>query len=41
MDHGPLTCPENMVLVNEIVDDVDHFMRGIPLNEENLDVDLL
>jgi len=28
MDHGSLASPEFMVLVNDIVDAVDHFMRG-------------
>ncbi len=41
MDHGSLASPEYMVLVNEIVDAVDHFMKGIPINDENLALDLI
>ena len=41
MDHGSLACPEFMVLVNEIVDAVDHFMNGIPLNEESLALEVI
>jgi trimethylamine--corrinoid protein Co-methyltransferase len=41
MDHGSLASPEFMVLVNEIVDAVDHFMKGIPLNDEHLALDLI
>jgi trimethylamine--corrinoid protein Co-methyltransferase len=41
MDHGSLASPEFMVLVNEIVDAVDHFMRGIPLDDEHLALDLI
>ena len=41
MDHGSLASPEFMVLVNEIVDAVDHFMKGIPLDEEHLALDLI
>jgi trimethylamine--corrinoid protein Co-methyltransferase len=41
MDHGSLASPEFMVLVNEIVDAVDHFMKGIPLSEESLALDLI
>jgi trimethylamine--corrinoid protein Co-methyltransferase len=36
MDHGSLASPEFMVLTNEIVDAVDHFMKGIPLDEESM-----
>lgn len=41
MDHGSLACPEFMVLVNDIVDAVNHFMKGIPVDEENLALDLI
>jgi trimethylamine--corrinoid protein Co-methyltransferase len=41
MDHGSLASPEFMVLVNEIVDAVDHFMKGIPLTDEHLALDLI
>ena len=41
MDHGSLASPEYMVLVNEIVDAVEHFMRGIPVTDEHLALDLI
>jgi trimethylamine--corrinoid protein Co-methyltransferase len=41
MDHGSLASPEFMVLVNDIVDAVDHFMKGIPLDEENLALEVI
>ena len=41
MDHGSLASPEYMVLVNEIVDAVDHFMRGIPIDEESLALEVI
>ena len=30
-----------MVLTNEIVDAVDHFMKGIPLNEESMALNVI
>ena len=41
MDHGSLVSPEYMVLVNDIVDSVKHYMKGIPVSEETLAVDLI
>lgn len=41
MDHGSLASPEFMVLVDEIVDAVRHFMGGIPVTEETLAVELI
>jgi len=41
MDHGSLASPEFMVLTNDIVDAVDHFMHGIPLTEESLALDVI
>jgi len=41
MDHGSLASPEFMVLVNEIVDAVNHFMKGLPLNDEHLALELI
>jgi trimethylamine--corrinoid protein Co-methyltransferase len=41
MDHGSLVSPEFMVLADEIVDAVQHFMRGIPMTEETMAIDLI
>ena len=41
LDHGYLVSPELMVLANEIVDSVKHFMHGIPVTEETLAIDLI
>jgi trimethylamine:corrinoid methyltransferase-like protein len=41
MDHGSLASPEFMVLANEIVDTVDHFMKGIPLTAGSLALDVI
>ena len=41
MDHGSMVSPEFMVLADEIVDIVKHYMAGIPITEENLAVDLI
>jgi len=41
MDHGYLVSPEFMVLTNEIVDSVRHFMQGVPVTEETLAIDLI
>jgi trimethylamine--corrinoid protein Co-methyltransferase len=41
MDHGNLVSPEFMVLVNDIVESVKHFMQGIPITEETLALDLI
>jgi trimethylamine--corrinoid protein Co-methyltransferase len=41
MDHGSLASPEFMVLTNEIVDAVDHFMNGILLNDESMALDVI
>jgi trimethylamine---corrinoid protein Co-methyltransferase len=41
MDHGVLVSPEYMVLANEIVDSVKHFMRGIPVTRETLALDVI
>ena len=41
MDHGSLVSPEYMVLVNDIVDSVKQYMKGIQVNEETLAVDLI
>lgn len=41
MDHGNLVSPEFMVLVNDIVTSVKHFMEGIPVTQETLALDLI
>ncbi len=41
LDHGSLASPEFMVLANEIVDAVDHFMQGLSLDEESLALDVI
>jgi trimethylamine--corrinoid protein Co-methyltransferase len=41
LDHGSLVSPEYMVMVDDIVDRVMHFMQGIPVNDETLAVDLI
>ncbi len=41
MDHGNLVSPEFMVLVNDIVTSVKHFMDGIPVNRETLALDII
>jgi len=41
MDHGNLVSPEFMVLVNDIVDSVKHYMEGIPITNETLAIDII
>jgi trimethylamine--corrinoid protein Co-methyltransferase len=41
MDHGSMVSPEFMVLVHDIVDSVNHYMKGIPVNEETLALDII
>ena len=41
MDHGSLVSPAFMVLVNEILYNVNQFMKGLPVSEETLAVDLI
>jgi trimethylamine---corrinoid protein Co-methyltransferase len=41
MDHGSMVSPEFMVLADEIVDIVRHYMEGIPVTEDTLAVDLI
>ncbi|MCG8619695.1 MAG: trimethylamine methyltransferase family protein [Desulfobacterales bacterium] len=41
MDHGNLVSPEYMVLVNDIVTSVKHYMEGIPVTEETLALDVI
>lgn len=41
MDHGNLVSPEFMVLVNDIVTSVKHYMEGIPVTKETLALDII
>jgi trimethylamine--corrinoid protein Co-methyltransferase len=41
IDHGSLVSPAFMVLVNEVLDMVKQYMRGIPVNEETLAIELI
>lgn len=41
LDHGTLASPAHMILVNEILYMVNHYLQGIPINDETLAVDLI
>jgi trimethylamine--corrinoid protein Co-methyltransferase len=41
MDHGSLVSPTYMVLVNEILHNVNQFMKGLPVTDETLAIDLI
>jgi trimethylamine--corrinoid protein Co-methyltransferase len=41
LDHGSLASPDFMVLVNEILYMVEQFMRGVPINDEPLALDVM
>lgn len=41
LDHGSLASPAFMVLVNEILFMVEQFMRGVPVNDETLALDVM
>jgi trimethylamine--corrinoid protein Co-methyltransferase len=41
MDHGSLVSPAYMVLVNEILQNVNQFMQGVPVTDETLAIDLI
>ncbi|NIV30055.1 MAG: trimethylamine methyltransferase, partial [Anaerolineae bacterium] len=41
LDHGSLASPAFMVLVNEILYMVKQFMRGVPVNDETLALDVM
>jgi trimethylamine--corrinoid protein Co-methyltransferase len=41
MDHGSLVSPAFMVLVNEILHNVNQYMKGLPITKETLAVDLI
>ncbi len=41
LDHGSIASPAHMVLVSEVLSMVEHYMRGIPVSDETLAVDLI
>ena len=41
LDHGSLASPANLVLVDEVLDMIKHYMQGIPVSDETLAVDLI
>jgi len=41
LDHGSLVSPAYIVLVNELLHMVNQYLRGIPINEETLALDLI
>ncbi|MGD2096820.1 MAG: trimethylamine methyltransferase family protein [Desulfobacterales bacterium] len=41
MDHGSLVSPAFMVLVNEILHSVNQYMKGLPVTDETLAIDLI
>jgi trimethylamine--corrinoid protein Co-methyltransferase len=41
MDHGSMVPPEFMVLADDIVDMVNHYMEGIPVTEKTLALDTI
>jgi trimethylamine--corrinoid protein Co-methyltransferase len=41
IDHGSLVSPAFMVLVNEVLHMVNQYMRGIPVNEETLALEII
>ena len=41
LDHGSVASPAYMVLVNEILDMVNQYVKGMPVNEETLALDVI
>ena len=41
LDHGSLASPAFMVLVNEILYMVNQYIKGLPVNDENLAIDVI
>jgi trimethylamine--corrinoid protein Co-methyltransferase len=41
LDHGSLVSPAFMVLVNEILHNVNQFMKGVPITQETLALDVI
>lgn len=41
LDHGSVASPGYMVLVNEVLHMVNQYMKGIPVNDETLALDLI
>lgn len=41
LDHGSLASPAYIVLVHEVIQMLTHYMNGIPVNDENLALELI
>jgi trimethylamine--corrinoid protein Co-methyltransferase len=41
LEYGTTACPEHMVLVNEILHAIGHYLRGIDVSEEALALDII
>jgi trimethylamine--corrinoid protein Co-methyltransferase len=41
LDHGSVASPAYMVLVNEVLEMVNQYMQGIPVDDETLALDLM
>jgi trimethylamine---corrinoid protein Co-methyltransferase len=41
LDHGSVASPAFIVLVNELLDMVNQYMRGVPVNDETLALDVI
>jgi trimethylamine--corrinoid protein Co-methyltransferase len=41
LDHGSVASPAYMVLVNEVLSMVNQFMRGVPVNDETLALEVI
>ena len=41
LDHGSVASPAHMVLVNEVLHMVNQYLRGVPVNDETLALDLI
>ncbi len=41
LDHGSVASPAYMVLVNEVLYMINQYMRGVPVNDETLALDLI
>ena len=41
LEYATMACPEHMVLVNEILHMIGHYMRGLDISEETLALDVI
>jgi trimethylamine--corrinoid protein Co-methyltransferase len=41
LDHGSMVSPAFMVLVSEILEMIKHYMRGIPINDDTLALEII